>query len=37
MFKKFFKIAKTAIKAYIEKHGIIRSICNTIETAILGS
>lgn len=37
MFKKFFKIAKTAIKAYIEKHGIIRSICNTIETVILGS
>ena len=37
MFKKFFKIAKTAIKAYIKKHGIIRSICNTIETVILGS
>lgn len=37
MFKKFFTIAKSAIKAYIEKHGIIRSICNAIEGVIVGS
>lgn len=37
MFRKFFKVAANAIKTYVSKNGIIRSVCNAIEAAILGS
>lgn len=37
MFRKFFKVAANAIKTYVSKNGIIRSVCNAIEATILGS
>ena len=37
MFKKFFSIIVKAIKSYIDKHGIIRTIANAVEGVIVSS
>ena len=37
MFKKFFGFIAKSIKAYVSKHGLIKSIANTIETVVLSS
>lgn len=37
MFKKFFKFVVKSVKSYINKHGIIKSIANTIEAVVLSS
>ncbi len=37
MFKKFFSVIVKAIKSYIDKHGIIRTIANAVEGVIVSS
>ena len=37
MFKKFFNVIIKAIKSYVEKHGIIRTIANAVEGVIVSS
>ena len=37
MFKKFFKAFTVSVKTYVEKRGIIRSICNAIEGILVST
>ena len=37
MFKRFFNFVVRTVKAYVNKHGIIKSIANAIEAAVLSS
>lgn len=37
MFRKFFNVVIKTVKTYIKNHGIIKSICNAVEAAVLGS
>ena len=37
MFKKFFNVIIRTVKNYVEKHGVIRTIANTVEGVVVGS